>query len=293
MFFDLRCIPCIIHQAYHTVRLFNKDDQEVQLKILKEVCKVVDTIDRNYTTPQFSVTIQSILEKNLGMANPFERIKEENRRKVEKFIPFLREMTEGSRDRLDTAIRIAIIGNIIDLGINSRFDIEYEINRIVSNEIDLSLLPGFKKDLEKAEQILYIGDNYEEALFDKFLLHELASRNVVFAVRSKSVLNDITLADAKRIGIDKICQVLESGSKIAGTDLKQGNPEFLDLYQNADMVIAKGQGNFETLIKETRPIYFLFKVKCEVIAEHSGYPVGKGALLYNKSLNNRNRLNKQ
>jgi uncharacterized protein with ATP-grasp and redox domains len=202
---------------------------------------------------------------------------------VEKYIPFCREMIEGSKDRLDTALIIAIIGNIIDLGINSHFDIEYEINRIAANKIDLSFLPRFKNDLEKAGLILYIGDNYEEALFDKFLLIELGPKKVIFAVRSKPILNDITLEDTRRIGIDKMCDVIESGSTIAETDLKQCTSEFLELYKRADMVIAKGQGNLETLINETKPINFLFKVKCDVIAERTGYPVGNGVLLFNKS----------
>ncbi len=282
MFFDPRCIPCIINQAYNAARLFNKEDKELQLKIVKEVCKSVDAVDGNFNAPMFSLTIQSIVEKHLGVVNPYERIKEENRKTAEKYIPFFRTMMEGSKDKLDTALRIAIIGNIIDLGANHRFDIEYEVNRIASNTIDLSSLPHFKDDLKKADIILYIGDNYEEALFDKFLLSELMQKKVIFAVRSKPILNDITLEDAKRIGIDKICNVVESGSMIAGTDLRQCTPEFLELYKKADIVIAKGQGNLETLMNETRLIYFLFKVKCEVIAERSGYPLGYGVLLSNQ-----------
>ena len=238
-------------------------------------------IDMNYTAPMFSATIQSIVEKHLGVANPYESIKEKNRARAEQYLPYVRRLMDGSKDKLEFAIRAAIVGNIIDLGASPQFDIEREINRITSNDIDLSSLPRFKDDLKKAELILYIGDNYEEALFDTFLLTELLLRKVVFAVRSKPVLNDITLEDAKRIGIDALCTVIESGSTIAGTDLKESTREFLELYNKADIVIAKGQGNYETLMDETRPIYFIFKIKCEVIAERSGYPVGHGILLSN------------
>jgi uncharacterized protein with ATP-grasp and redox domains len=282
MFFDLRCIPCIINQAYNTSKLLTNGDKELQLTILKEACKAVDIVDMNYTAPLFSGTIQSIVEKHLGVVNPYERIKEGNRRIAQKYIPFFRAMIEASKEKLDTALRIAIIGNIIDLGTNPNFDIEYEINRIASNQIDLSSLPHFKAALKKAKLILYIGDNYEEVLFDKFLLLELLPKKVVFAVRSKPILNDITLEDARRMGIDSLCKVIESGSRIAGTDLMQCTPEFLDLYKKADMVIAKGQGNLETLINETRPIYFLFKVKCQVMAERSGFSLGKGVLMFNQ-----------
>jgi uncharacterized protein with ATP-grasp and redox domains len=250
--------------------------------MVKEVCRAVDDIDMDCTAPMFSATIQSIVEKHLGVANPYGSIKEENRKTAEQYLPYVRGLLDGSKDNLDVAIRAAIIGNIIDLGANPKFDIEREINRMTSGNIDLSMLPRFKDDLKDAELILYIGDNYEEALFDKFLLAELLPRRVVFAVRSKPVLNDITLEDAKRIGIDAICTVIESGSTIAGTDLKESSLEFLELYKQADIVIAKGQGNYETLMNEKRPIYFIFRIKCEVIAERSGYPVGHGVLLYNQ-----------
>jgi hypothetical protein len=107
---------------------------------------------------------------------------------------------------------------------------------------------------------------------------------VVYAVRSNEILNDITLQDAKILGIDKLCKVIESGSRISGTDLNEGTGEFIDLYKNADMIIAKGQGNFETLLNSERSIYFLFKVKCEVISELCGHPVGTG-LLHLSNLN--------
>jgi len=282
MSFDPQCIPCIVNQACNASKLLADGNKELQLNIVKEVCRAVNDLDMNHTAPMFAATIHSIIEKHLGVANPYESIKEKNRTTAEQYLPYVRGLMDGSKDRLEVAIRAAIVGNIIDLGPNPKFDIEREINRMTSNDIDLSMLPRFKDDLKKAESILYIGDNYEEALFDKFLLAELLPRKVLFAVRSKPVLNDITLEDAKRIGIDTVCTVIESGSTIAGTDLMESTREFLELYNKADIVIAKGQGNYETLMDETRPIYFIFKIKCEVIAERSGYPVGHGVLLYSQ-----------
>jgi uncharacterized protein with ATP-grasp and redox domains len=289
MLFDLRCIPCIVNQACSASKILAHGNKDLQLSIVKEVCRAVDDIDMNDTAPMFSGTIQSIVEKHLGVANPYESIKEKNRTTVEQYLPYVRALVDGSQDKLDVAIRAAIVGNIIDLGANPKFDIEREINHMTSNNIDLSVLPRFKEDLKEAELILYIGDNYEEALFDKFLIAELLPRTVIFAVRSRPVLNDITLEDAKRIGIDAMCTVIESGSTIAGTDLKECTREFLELYEKADIVIAKGQGNYETLMDETRPIYFIFRIKCEVIAERSGYAVGHGVLLYNQHKKTRNK----
>jgi len=279
MFFNPACIPCIINQAYNSAKLFTNGNKELHLKIIKEVCANIQFIKENDSAPIFSKIIQLTIEKYFGAENLYKNIKEENINKASKYLMFLKMMMESSDDKLDTAMRIAIVGNAIDIGANPSFDLESEINRLASNEINLSLLPKFKKDLQKAELILYIGDNYEEVLFDKFLLNELLPKNIVFAVRSKPILNDVTLEDAKRLEIDKICKVIESGSTIAGTDLSECTPEFLDLYHKADIVISKGQGNYETLLNESRPIYFLFKVKCETISRRCGYPVGKGILL--------------
>jgi len=282
MFFDPACIPCIIKQAYNSAALFTNGNKDIQLKIIKEVCSAALQINSDCSAPKFSRKMQSIVEKYYGKENPYEKIKEENFKKAEKYYMFLKMMIEASSDKLDTAMRAAIIGNVIDFAANPNFDIEYEINRIASNNIDLSVLKKFKEDYDKAGLILYIGDNYEEALFDKFLINELLPKEVVFTTRSKPVLNDITLDDAKRLEIDKLCKVIESGSTIAGTDLNECTPEFLEIYNKADIVIAKGQGNYESLLNETRPIYFLFKVKCEVISRRCSNKIGKGIFLFNQ-----------
>ena len=116
---------------------------------------------------------------------------------------------------------------------------------------------------------------------DQVKEEQLIPKEVVFAVRSKEILNDITLEDAKSLGIDKLCKVIESGSTISGTAMEQVSNEFLDYFNNADLVISKGQGNFETLLNSKRKIYFLFKIKCEPIAELCGYPAGTGLIYTN------------
>ncbi len=282
MLLDPRCIPCIINQAYNAAKLFTDGNKELQFSIVKQACSSVLTIDENFTAPKFSSVIQSLIENDLGINNPYQNLKEENLKKVEQFIPYLEAMVESSDDKLETAIRAAIAGNTIDYGANPKFNIEYEVNRIAANKIRIDSLNKFKSDLQYASSILYIGDNFEEALFDKILMKLLLPRKIIFAVRSKAILNDITLSDAKQLGIDKLCNVIESGSEITGTDLAQCTPKFKDLFKNSDMVISKGQGNFETLMNEDRPIYFLFKVKCEAIAHRCGLPVGNSALYFNK-----------
>jgi hypothetical protein len=283
MIFEPECIPCIVNQTFNNACLLTNGDTELQIKILKKVCQEIETVNTNFSAPFFSSKKQAIIEEYLGVSDPYQLIKEKNLKAAEQFIPYLQSLVANSSGKLAMAIRIAIIGNIIDLGVNSNFNIENEVKKITSNYLELPAFLNFKEDLARAERILYIADNYEEALFDKILLTELLPKKIVFATRSKAVLNDITINDAKKLGIDKICEVIESGSTIAGTDLNECTPEFLELFKNADMVISKGQGNYETLLNEERPIYFLFKVKCEVISKRCGYPIGKGLLLLSQN----------
>jgi len=276
------CIPCIVKQSYTLTRLLGVEDKKIQSKIIYDTLNLLLKKKETPTAPHFSVELQSIINKNINGVGSFKKIKEKNRQIAEKYLKYLKTMVEASNDKLEMAVRIAITGNTIDLGANPNFELEKEINIITSRQINLDSLGKFREDLKKAEQILFITDNYEEALFDKILIEQLLPKEVVFAVRSKEILNDITLEDAKSLGIDKLCKVIESGSKISGTALEQVSKEFLELFNNADLVIAKGQGNLETLLNSRRKIYFLFKIKCEPISELCGYPVGTG-LLYSKN----------
>jgi len=275
------CIPCIVKQAYTLSKLLGVEDEKLQSKIIYETMKLLIEVKDFPTAPHFSEKLQSLIKQNLNGSTSFKEIKERNRKIAEKYIKYLKTMVEASTDKLETAVRISIIGNTIDLGANPNFNLEKDINTLTSDKIDLNSLKLFRADLKKANLILFIADNYEEALFDKILLEQLLPREIVFAVRSAEILNDITFEDAKSLGIDKMCKVIESGSKISGTAMEQVSNEFLDYFNKADLVIAKGQGNFETLLNSKRKIYFLFKIKCEPIAALCGYPVGTGLIYTN------------
>ncbi|MGB9735487.1 MAG: damage-control phosphatase ARMT1 family protein [bacterium] len=282
MILDSACIPCIINQAYNVSRLTAKNNKVLQVKIMKKVCSALTHIDENAPAPLFTLTMQRIVENAIGKRNIYKDIKKKNIAKVKGMVSYFDELMKNASDRLEMAIRIAIAGNTIDVAANPHFDAMREISQITHNSIDRKAYKHFQNDIKKASVILYIGDNYEEALFDKVLLTILNTRRLVFAVRSYPILNDVTLEDARRLKINKVCEVIESGSKIAGTDLDQCTDEFRELFKTADVVIAKGQGNYETLMDVDRPIYFLFKVKCEAIARRSGLPIGTSALYLNQ-----------
>ena len=134
--------------------------------------------------------------------------------------------------------------------------------------------PRFKRALKKAKRILYIGDNAGEAVFDRVLIEELKNKEIIFAVKAKPIINDVLFEDAVVCGIDKCALIISSGCDAPGTLLKFCSREFLKVYRDIDLVISKGQGNFEALAEEKRPIFFLFRAKCPVVAKHLGCKLG-------------------
>lgn len=279
MFFDPQCIPCILKQAYNSASLFT-DDKEIQLEILKSVCARVSEIKPDSAAPWFSTVIQDLIENRLGISDVYSEIKEKNLKIALGFQPVIAERIATSENPLIESIKAAIAGNAIDYGANPDFNIPEEVQKISKIALDEPTLQHFLNSVKSAKKILYIGDNTEEAVFDIFLIKAFGPERVVFAVRSRPVLNDITIKECRQLKIDKLCEVVESGSRIAGTDLTQCNSQFLDLFNSADVVIAKGQGNYETLLDVKRDIFFMFKVKCPAIALRCGQPEGTAALIY-------------
>ncbi len=273
------CIPCILNQCLYAARIAKINDEKIQMEIMKQVIKELNNIDNIESAPELSGIIQNIVKAYSGIDDPYEEIKEINLKRALKFIPYLKTYINSSDNKLEKAVRAAISGNIIDLGANPDFNLEDEVNRISSNNILLDDYPSFKEEVNKAEYILYIGDNAEEAVFDKLLIEQMQPKRIIFAVRDNHILNDVTVDFAKKIGLDKITEVISSGSKIAGTNMKETNKVFNEYFFNAPVVIAKGQGNYETLENCGREIFYMFKVKCEMIAIRTGYKIGTSVLL--------------
>jgi damage-control phosphatase, subfamily I len=279
------CIPCIVGQAYRLSRMSGITDADTQKQVLYDTMENLLHHNNIKTAPHFSVILQSIIGQYTDVHSAIRKTKKANLNTVKIFTNYLSHMIKGAPDPLEMAVRAAIAGNTIDLGANPDFDIEHEINHITSNSIDMKAFNRFREEYERAESILIIADNYEEALFDKLLIQQMLPKNIVYAVRSDEILNDITMDDAYELDIDNLCTVMDSGSTISGTDLEDCHEQFQNEYRGADIVIAKGQGNYETLFNAQRPIYFMFKVKCKVIADICGHPVRTSMLYYHNGNN--------
>ncbi|MCD4793320.1 MAG: ARMT1-like domain-containing protein [Bacteroidales bacterium] len=264
----LECIPCFMQQALRAGRMTAKNEEQVKL-ILDEVSELVPNFSLENTPAEYGAEVYRIIKEITGVVDPYKQIKEDSINEALALIPDLKQIIDESDNRLLTAVRIAIAGNVIDFGVNESFSLIEDIGKILVQDFAVSDFNYFKSAVKKAEKILYIGDNAGESVFDKLLIEEMG-KPVIYAVREIPVINDSTYEDAVNSGLADVATIISSGVKAPGTILNQCNNEFLELFKSADMVISKGQGNYEGLSDVNRPLFFLLKAKCEVIAKDLG-----------------------
>ncbi len=202
-----------------------------------------------------------------GIDDPFREIKKTYTTRLLSLYPDLKKKIVSSDDPLYTALKFAAFGNAIDLGADPAFDLEKELADLYTKDFDLCEYDAFRKTLSNAEKILYIADNAGETVFDRLLIEQL-NKPVKYAVRSKPIINDATLEDADDAGLSEVAEIVSSGCDAPGTILNVCSEKFKRTFAEVDMIISKGQGNYETLSNQDRPIFFLLKVKCPVIARH-------------------------
>lgn len=260
----LDCIPCMMSQALRAGRMATNDEEKIK-ELLDSVGEMIKDIPLGNTPPQTGDLIYKKVREITGVVDPYKKVKEENIKEALFLYPELKEIIEKSDNRLLTAIRIAIAGNVIDFGVGKDFNIEEDIKKVLQQEFGIFHFNEFVKHLEKANNILYIGDNAGESVFDKLLIEEL-NRDIIYAVRDIPVINDVVYQDAVDSGIDEVAEIISSGSSAPAVIPELCSDEFMKIFNSADMVISKGQGNYEGLSNVNRSVFFLLKAKCHVIA---------------------------
>ena len=280
----LDCIPCFYRQALDAARLAGADEI-TQKKIIDKISQLIPNFSLETAPPEMGREIYNLVGKISGVKDPFKEIKENSNKFALKLYPKLKQEINNSEDRLLTAIKLSIIGNIIDYGAKNSLNVVEEIdhlfqgNFMINNENSSTTFKynQFKESLNKVNTIIYLADNAGEVVFDRLLIEELVEelgKQVIYVVRGKPIINDALIEDAIFCGINKVAKVISSGSDAPGTILKHCSPEFIELFQKAELIISKGQGNYESLSEEDKSIFFLFKAKCPVIAKDIGCEVG-------------------
>lgn len=277
----LDCIPCMLRQALGAARVIS-DDAVMHRRVLNEVSRLIPELPLDVTPPEVAQQVYRLVYRLTGSEDPY---REEKRRANEialSLYPHLKRVVADSDEPLLTACKLAIGGNSIDLGPTSRYaDINSIISFALDNGLGIDDYDDFRRSICKSRRIMYLGDNAGEVVFDRILIEEIKRIKEVyvdFVVRESPIINDATILDANFVGMPNVAEIVSSGSDAPATVLSQCSEKMIELYHASDIIIAKGQGNYESLSLEEGNIFFLLKAKCEVIAGMLGVQIGEAVL---------------
>ena len=253
-------------------------DQLVR-SLMKDIAEI--NLDNSYS-PEITSNILKKLMRESTVADPYEKEKQDSNREMLEHYPEFKERIANSENPFDTALRLAIAGNIIDFGPDHKFDVHETIERVMNSDFAIDDSTQLQEAISKANTILYLGDNCGEVVLDKLFLETIKHPNVVFAVRDKAILNDVTLKEAKEVGIPEVARLISNGDDTPSTLLHRVSPEFKAIYDSADLIISKGMGNFEGLMDENDPrLFYLLMIKCHIIGQKVG--AGNGEFVVKQS----------
>jgi uncharacterized protein with ATP-grasp and redox domains len=286
----LDCIPCFVRQALDAARLATESKQ-IHEQVVREVLVLAKNLDMSQSPPVMGQKIHRLIRELVGTEDPYRDVKRQFNNASLRLYPRMRRYVIESEDTLETAVRLAIAGNIIDFGVNSGLqesELEKAISESLAAEFSDMQSGAFQQAINEAEKILYIADNAGEIIFDRLLIEQLPIEKVTVVVKGSPVINDATMEDAVLAGLPQIVEVIDNGSDGPGTILETCSQVFIDCLEEADVVIAKGQGNYETLSDVDKNIFFVLKAKCPVIARDLGCEVGE--MIFRESRKFRNAV---
>jgi len=271
----LDCVPCFLRQALEAVRLASQD-LSIQEKAIRVILQKLGGISWNTSPPHIGREIHTLIKEVTGNPDPYLPLKKRFNQLAINLYPMLEKKVKTANDPFGTAVRLSLAGNMIDFGARpgEKIDIEKEINGALKAPLDKQALEKFKKAVTQAQNILFLGDNAGEVVFDKLLVQEIGPQKITYVVKKKPIINDATLEDAEIVNLTDIVKVIDNGTDFPGTVLSACSKTFINIYEKADLVIAKGQGNYETLNDVKKTIVFLLKIKCPVIAKDIKRNVG-------------------
>lgn len=272
----LDCYPCFLRQALDAAR-FAGASGEQQATVLQDTLDMLHTIDPGTTPPEIGNQIHRNVRKMVADSDPYNAVKRASTEEALRLRPWMRAAIAGSADPLETAVRLAIAGNIIDYGHDPNYDLTGTVAAATEQPLAINDMDALRSALAYAREsgngVLYIADNAGETVFDRALI-EVLDLTVSYAVKGEPVLNDATLADAQLAGLDECCRLVSTGADTMGTILSETSASFQETFAKAKVIIAKGQANYETLSPGDERIFFLLKAKCAVIARDLGVATG-------------------
>ncbi|RXJ59933.1 hypothetical protein CRV04_02655 [Candidatus Marinarcus aquaticus] len=272
------CVHCIVGQIDKAIDHLQLDEKEA-LEIQKEVEKRSKSFSFEHTPPYVARDVYEYLAQKTNCADPLESIKQASIENALTFVPFIEKKIRQEDDKLFTAIKASVAGNVIDFGAKEQFSLEQEINKVFHTNFAINDYAKLAKQIETKNNILILADNAGENVFDKILIKIITrmypEKKITYATRGKPIINDITTKEAFQIGIDKFANVVSTGVDTPGLELQRATTTFRHMFEKADVIISKGMGNFECLeSQKDKRVFFLFKVKCNVVANAISKNVG-------------------
>ncbi|MEA1983744.1 MAG: ARMT1-like domain-containing protein [Campylobacterota bacterium] len=278
MLIDKECVSCIINQSLKVSNAINASDN-----LTHELSATVEDMSKTFsyenTPPEIAADVYEKMAFIANKADLYDEVKALSTQKALSFVPLLKERLKNSEDKLLTATKIAVAGNVIDLAAAVEFDLEEELHNVFDTEFAHNDFAKMKEELSNASNVLVIGDNVGEHIFDHLFIEILGelypNTTYSYMVRGNPIINDVTLKEAQEAGFDILCNLVDSGVNTPGFAYTRANRESQILFDSADVVISKGMGNYECMSDSHREnIFFLLKVKCNVVASSLGKEVG-------------------
>lgn len=283
------CIPCILNKYFKTIP--DGISEEEKLSYIKGILKIISSCDNTVSAPEIIYFITEYKNSLFGFSDDFAEIKKYFNKLMLSNETFYSEHIKGSENPLKTSLKFAMLGNYIDFGALDKVEDSklLEIpNDAAKLDIDKKEYQNLKTELKSAESLVYLTDNCGEIAMDKLFIKEIKSSfpklNITVIVKGGPVLNDATMDDALTVGLDKVTDIIDSGCSIAGTPLSRISNKAKALIDNADIIISKGQANFETLNGCKKNIYYLFLCKCSLYSRRFNVPQFTGLLLNEKRI---------
>jgi len=274
------CVPCI-EKRLKSISERLTDDPKLRNAIVEGGRKAFDEKDMELPPPYFGQKVHRAIRRISGNPDPYKELKNLYNKRALKLYPELKERVLEAIDPFRAAVLISIAGNVIDFGAADDFSLKETIERVTTEQPAVDCIEELKQAVAQAHTILYIGDNAGETVMDRILIEQFEpEKEVTFAVRGGPVLNDATDEDARIAGLHAISTIIDSGSDAPGTLLEDCAETFRTAFRSADLVIAKGMGNFESLCDTAdREVYYLLLVKCDLVGDHIGCPKDKAVIL--------------
>ncbi len=263
------CLPCALASFTSKLDRFEVED-EVKEEAVRAFLKHMACFDYRLTPPELGKQITETMKAILNNPDPYADEKNHYNELILGKYSSLKEAINTSDDPFHTAAKYCLAGNIIDFGPNLEAEMDSLLKKAINIDPVIDRSAELREELTSAKTLLYLGDNCGEVIFDMLFVELLKEKfpnlDITFAVRGLPVLNDATREDAEKIGLTKLVNVIDNGDASPGTILSNCSEEFLSYYNSADVIIAKGQGNFESLSQENKNIYYCLITKCDLVA---------------------------